>query len=376
MKKFVLTMLFALIASAIMGAGVARAHDISPNVKPECPTLLALAYNFHPADSAPLTNINLVYTVTNEAGQKFNSTASSAVNGQGGWIPFTVTELVSNSGKWTLSGKFSWTTVENGQSISGSQDFGPVNVNCGTGNPGPQGPPGPKGDKGDTGGAGPQGPPGPKGDTGPPGPKGDKGDTGAAGPQGPAGPPGTVVKITKNGECVDITTNPGTQFAVTLPVCNGPKGDTGPAGPPGPQGPQGLPGTSVTVTVEQPGSNCPNGGIKVTFTSVDGKSTTSFICNGAPGTKGDTGATGAAGPQGPAGAIGPQGPVGPAGAQGTPGPAGAAGPAGPQGPKGNNGAQGKTGKTGKCSCTKPRQSKPPKAVRNTTSAHRAVVRGR
>jgi hypothetical protein len=328
MKKFILAMLFALLASAITGAGVARAHDISPNVKPECPTLQALAYNFHPADSNPLTNINLVYAVTNAAGQKFNSTATSAVNGQGGWIPFTVEELVPDSGKWTLSGKFSWTTIENGQSISGSQDFGPVNVNCGPGTPGPQGPPGPpgpKGDKGDTGGAGPQGPPGPKGDTGPAGPAGPKGDTGA---QGPAGPPGTVLKVTKNGDCVDITTNPGTQFAVTIPVC-GPKGDTGAAGPAGPKGDTGA-----------------------------------------------TGATGATGPQGPTGAAGPQGPVGPPGAQGAPGPAGAAGPAGPQGPKGNNGAQGKTGKTGKCSCTKPRQSKPPKAVRNTTSARRAVVRGR
>jgi hypothetical protein len=103
MKKLVLTMLFALIASATMGAGVARAHDISPSVKPECPTLLALAYNFHPADSNPLTNINLVYSVTNAAGQKFNGTATSAVNGQGGWIPFTVAELVPDSGKWTLT---------------------------------------------------------------------------------------------------------------------------------------------------------------------------------------------------------------------------------------------------------------------------------
>jgi hypothetical protein len=291
MKKFILAMLFALLASAITGAGVARAHDISPNVKPECPTLQALAYNFHPADSNPLTNINLVYAVTNAAGQKFNSTATSAVNGQGGWIPFTVEELVPDSGKWTLSGKFSWTTIENGQSISGSQDFGPVNVNCGPGTPGPQGPPGPpgpKGDKGDTGGAGPQGPPGPKGDTGPAGPAGPKGDTGA---QGPAGPPGTVLKVTKNGDCVDITTNPGTQFAVTIPVC-GPKGDTGAAGPAGPKGDTGA-----------------------------------------------TGATGATGPQGPTGATGPQGPVGPPGAQGAPG---------PKGNKGDHGIRGPQGPPGTC----------------------------
>jgi hypothetical protein len=311
MKKLVLTMLFALIASATMGAGVARAHDISPSVKPECPTLLALAYNFHPADSNPLTNINLVYSVTNAAGQKFNGTATSAVNGQGGWIPFTVAELVPDSGKWTLSGKFSWTTTENGQSISGSQDFGPVNVNCGPGTPGPQGPPGPagpKGDKGDTGAqgpGGPQGPPGPKGDTGPAGPAGPKGDTGA---QGPAGPPGTVVKITKNGECVDITTNPGTQFAVTLSVCNGPKGDTGAQGPDGPKGETGSQGSA-----------------------------------GPAGPKGDTGATGAAGPQGSAGAAGLQGP---AGTQGTPGPQGPAGPAGAQGAPGPAGPKGAKGDRG------------------------------
>jgi hypothetical protein len=60
-------------------------------------------------------------------------------------------------------------------------------------------------------------------------------------------------------------------------------------GPQGPQGPQGAPGTGATVSSESPGSNCANGGAKIT----DGGGNTAYACTG------DTG------PQGPAGAAGP-----------------------------------------------------------------------
>lgn len=66
------------------------------------------------------------------------------------------------------------------------------------------------------------------------------------GPQGPEGPQGPI----------------------------GPQGPVGPQGPIAPQGADGIPGQSVTVSVEPPGSNCTSGGQKLS--SISG---TSFVCN-------------------------------------------------------------------------------------------------
>lgn len=112
---------------------------------------------------------------------------------------------------------------------------------------------------------GPAGPQGPAGPTGPAGPKGDTGPQGPAGQAGPAGPAGAA----------------------------GPKGDTGP------QGPAGQDGAGATVTTEPAGTNCADGGAKIT----DGGGNTTYACTGA------TGQQGPAGPQGPAG-VGTAGPSG------------------------------------------------------------------
>jgi len=79
-----------------------------------------------------------------------------------------------------------------------------------------------------------------------------------------------------------------------LYICNGEKGDTGapgPAGDAGPQGPagdagvngtngtNGQDGRSVSVVPEPKGSNCANGGVKIT----DGFGHVTFVCNGNDG---------------------------------------------------------------------------------------------
>jgi len=66
-------------------------------------------------------------------------------------------------------------------------------------------------------------------------------------------------------------------------VCNGAPGEPGPPGPPG---------ETPVVTVEPPGANCPEGGVKIEIGEQ-----VFFVCNGVP-------TQGPVGPQGPAGAPG------------------------------------------------------------------------
>ena len=177
-----------------------------------------------------------------------------------------------------------------------------------SGEQGPVGPPGPEGPAGATGPEGPQGSQGPKGDQGQQGPQGVQGETGPVGPTGATGP-------------------------------------EGPAGPEGPQGPAGTNGLNafVNTTLEPPGDNCADGGIKVESGQDSIVSSTTYVCNGAEGPQGPQGTQGEAGPtgpQGPAGPPGPQGetgPQGPQGSQGETGPIGPTGATGPQGPTGTNG---------------------------------------
>jgi hypothetical protein len=131
-------------------------------------------------------------------------------------------------------------------------------------------------------------PPGPQGDAGPPGPRGPQGDAGPPGPQGPQGDAGPQ----------------GSQ---------GPQGNAGTNGAPGPQGLQGPTGDAgavsiVVQTAVPPGTGgCAYGGNQVVSgvdLNGDGTlqtseiSSTSYVCNGAPG---EAGAPGATGPQGDAG---------------------------------------------------------------------------
>ena len=70
----------------------------------------------------------------------------------------------------------------------------------------------------------------------------------------------------------------------------GPQGEPGPQGPSGAMGTMGTMGTSgesVTVTAEPAGSNCTNGGFKLTSSTG-----TSYVCNGTNGTNGTNGANG------------------------------------------------------------------------------------
>jgi len=157
------------------------------------------------------------------------------------------------------------------------------------------------------------------------GPAGPSGATGAQGIQGVAGPSGAA----------------GT---------NGAQGIQGAPGVPGPQGIQGLTGAIgaagsngqnalVKTTLEAPGTNCTNGGVKVE-SGLDANNNgildaaevnallTTYVCNGLAGAQGIQGLTG------PAGAAGPSGP---SGTNGTNGAVGATGPTGPIGPAGTNG---------------------------------------
>ena len=91
---------------------------------------------------------------------------------------------------------------------------------------------------------------------------GTTGPAGAEGPDGPAGPAGA----------------------------EGPAGVEGPAGPVGPAGPAGA---SVTLATEPTGTNCANGGTKVSVAG--GTPPVAYICNAADGTDGMDGADGADG---------------------------------------------------------------------------------
>lgn len=170
---------------------------------------------------------------------------------------------------------------------------------------------------------GPQGAQGPQGPAGAQGPQGAQGVAGPAGPTGPSGAAGST----------------GSAGAI---------GQTGPAGAAGADGGNGK--TSLLLTTAEPaGANCAGGGQRVDAgldTDGDGSlgtaeiTKTTYVCNGAPGSKGDTGTTGAQGTKGDTGATGSTGATG---AQGPKGDQGVQGPQGLQGPKGNDGAGGVTG---------------------------------
>jgi hypothetical protein len=180
---------------------------------------------------------------------------------------------------------------------------------------GAQGPAGPTGPTGPTGAAGPAGPTGPTGATGPTGPTGAPGATGASGPAGAAGESVVGSSEPAGSNCanggVKLVAASGTTFG-----CNGAPGVQGVQGPQGPQGPAGIAGDSVIESVEPPGANCANGGVRIS--SLSG---VAFVCDGA------TGATGPQGPQGAKGDTGAQGPAGPAGAAGVAGKGGGCGTA-------------------------------------------------
>jgi hypothetical protein len=189
---------------------------------------------------------------------------------------------------------------------------------------------------------------------------------GPAGPQGPAGASvqiqtlaagdsscpqggvrltaGTSVTIVCNG-APGATGPQGAQGAAGPQGPTGAQGATGPQGPAGPQGSKGDPGSGTAAdggTVQSApvkimplaagDPSCANGGV-----SLVAGTTTTYVCNGAPGTTGPAGPQGAAGPQGPTGAQGAAGPQGAPGATGPQGPTGVQGATGPQGPAGTAG---------------------------------------
>ena len=109
----------------------------------------------------------------------------------------------------------------------------------------------------------------------------------------------------------------------------------------GPQGAAGADGTSVTVAIEEAGSNCPEGGLVVTDASG-----TSYVCNGADGADGADGASVSAAVEA-AGANCPNGGVSITDAGGTTyvcnGANGADGANGTNGSDGSNGSDGADG---------------------------------
>jgi hypothetical protein len=152
---------------------------------------------------------------------------------------------------------------------------------------------GAKGDTGNPGAPGAKGDTGETGADGAPGAKGDTGDTGAQGAAGFTALTATAaegagancatggVKVTSGVDANrDDTLNAGeVNVAATRYVCNGARGDTGAAGAKGDTGAPGSDGLSVTSVTENPGVNCPNGGVKYTSDSgVD------YVCNGAADT--------------------------------------------------------------------------------------------
>jgi hypothetical protein len=68
----------------------------------------------------------------------------------------------------------------------------------------------------------------------------------------------------------------------------GPRGVQGLQGPAGTKGATGSQGESVSMTVENSGSNCLYAGVKLQV----GSGPAAFVCNGAPGIKGDIGPAG------------------------------------------------------------------------------------
>lgn len=151
---------------------------------------------------------------------------------------------------------------------------------------------GPKGDKGDIGETGPQGiqgiqgiqgevgPQGPQGERGEAGPKGDKGDVGPVGPQGLQGPSGWQGPIGPAGPQGAVGL-PGPAGAKGADGARGPQGLKGDTGAVGPQGPKGSDGESPVIRSESASTNCPTGGVSITFQGI-----TYYVCNGRDGRDG------------------------------------------------------------------------------------------
>ncbi len=227
---------------------------------------------------------------------------------------------------------------------------------------GAQGPIGPVGPQGPVGASGAAGVAGPAGSDGAQGPKGEKGSAGFDGPQGVQGPPGMVL-ILDGGAVIGP---PGSSVLVTpivvgtecanggirvtqlsdggiSKVCNGAPGTAGAPGPTGAAGPRGQPGASVSATpLPAMSPECATGGTLLLF--ADGGTTA--ICNGGTGPTGPIGMSGAQGAQGPQGSAGEQGAPGATGSTGAQGPTGDRGPMGMTGSQGGQGPAGPQGATG------------------------------
>lgn len=138
-------------------------------------------------------------------------------------------------------------------------------------------------------------------------------------PNGPAGTPGTLVSVkpepagahcATGGLRVDAgadkngnATLDASEIQTTQYVCNGSNGTNGVNGATGPQGAPGKNGatTLVSTSPEPSGANCTAGGLKLSFgldSNANGVletseiSSTSYVCNGAPGPTGTSGANG------------------------------------------------------------------------------------
>jgi hypothetical protein len=151
------------------------------------------------------------------------------------------------------------------------------------------------------------------------------------------------LQVTVNGDVMPATQLLSVPYALHA--------NTATSGTPGANGHNSL----TNVTVESPGTNCPNGGqlIEVGVDDDDDGvlqplevDLTYYLCNGDTGAVGPTGPIGPTGAQGIAGPTGPTGIAGAVGATGPTGPQGAQGIAGPTGPTGLTGAVGPTGPTG------------------------------
>lgn len=129
---------------------------------------------------------------------------------------------------------------------------------------------------------------------------------------------------------------PLTEYLADISAGKGEKGDKGDPG----NGVASV--TSVAVT----------GGVEVTVTLDDGKTSSFTVKDGAKGDTGETGPKGEkgdTGPKGDAGEAGPKGETGatgPKGDKGDPGEKGETGEAGPKGDKGETGEKGATGAAG------------------------------
>lgn len=116
--------------------------------------------------------------------------------------------------------------------------------------------------------------------TGPQGPPGDAGAPGPHGPPGEAGVPGSLVSVkpegagsncAAGGQRIDVGTDTNENGALedgevksSSYVCNGGPGSAGPPGMPGMNGMNGV-SSFVGSVAEPPGDNCTHGGVKLTL---------------------------------------------------------------------------------------------------------------